>query len=414
MRLHHLQQEERYQERLQQLREQFSQMGNEQQLKIALQGLDDLHARGLVKEEEYQRMRLAIQARYAKNPTDKKNKEFDNKVSDAVSAAKANATGGYDKTQGLSLTNNPFVGEIKQYQSTMAQLKLMREQDKLNHQEYQQAKEEVTAEFLENMVAGVQVAYDSVNQIMQAASSYYAAQSQYEQNVTAAKYDKEIEKAGKNEKKRKKLEEKKQKEMAAIKSKYNKKQMKIEIAQAIASTAMAAINAYASASKVSWVLGPIAAAMATAAGMIQIAAIKKQHQAEEAGYYKGGFTGGKDYRKEAGVVHQGEFVASHEAVNNRNLQPLFTLLDQAQRTNSVGSLTGRDVTNVMGGPAAASVIAPIVNVQVDNNELRESLGEMNDTVVRLNDYLDDPKPAVVSMEQLDKEWKRWEKLKNNT
>ena len=411
---HQLQQEERYQERLQQLREQFSQMGNEQQLKIALQGLDDLHARGLVKEEEYQRMRLAIQARYAKNPTDKKNEEFDNKVSDAVSAAKANATGGYDKTQGLSLTNNPFVGEIKQYQSTMAQLKQMREQDKLNHQEYQQAKAEVTAEFLEDMVAGVQVAYDSVNQIMQAASSYYAAQSQYEQNVTAAKYDKEIEKAGKNEKKRKKLEEKKQKEMAAIKSKYNKKQMKIEIAQAIASTAMAAINAYASASKVSWVLGPIAAAMATAAGMIQIAAIKKQHQAEEAGYYKGGFTGGKDYRKEAGVVHQGEFVANHEAVNNRNLQPLFTLLDQAQRTNSVGSLTGRDVTNVMGGPAAASVIAPIVNVQVDNNELRKSLGEMNDTVDRLNDYLDDPKPAVVSMEQLDKEWKRWEKLKNNT
>ena len=148
--------------------------------------------------------------------------------------------------------------------------------------------------------------------------------------------------------------------------------------------------------------------------MIQIAAIKKQHQAEEAGYYKGGFTGGKDYRKEAGVVHQGEFVANHEAVNNRNLQPLFTLLDQAQRTNSVGSLTGRDVTNVMGGPAAASVIAPIVNVQVDNNELRKSLGEMNDTVDRLNDYLDDPKPAVVSMEQLDKEWKRWEKLKNNT
>ena len=192
------------------------------------------------------------------------------------------------------MTNNPFVGEIKQYQSTMAQLKQMREQDKLNHQEYQQAKAEVTAEFLEDMVAGVQVAYDSVNQIMQAASSYYAAQSQYEQNVTAAKYDKEIEKAGKNEKKRKKLEEKKQKEMAAIKSKYNKKQMKIEIAQAIASTAMAAINAYASASKVSWVLGPIAAAMATAAGMIQIAAIKKQHQAEEAGYYKGGFTGGKD------------------------------------------------------------------------------------------------------------------------
>lgn len=63
--------------------------------------------------------------------------------------------------------------------------------------------------------------------------------------------------------------------------------MKIEIAQALASTALAAINAYASGSKINVWLGPVAAAMATAAGMMQIATIKKQHQAEEAGYYVG-------------------------------------------------------------------------------------------------------------------------------
>lgn len=53
--------------------------------------------------------------------------------------------------------------------------------------------------------------------------------------------------------------------------------MKIEIAQAIASTAMSAINAYASAAvipTIGWTLAPIAAGMATAAGMIQLAAIK--------------------------------------------------------------------------------------------------------------------------------------------
>lgn len=53
--------------------------------------------------------------------------------------------------------------------------------------------------------------------------------------------------------------------------------MKIEIAQAIASTAMAAINAYSSAAAikgVGWIMAPIAAGLATAAGMMQIATIK--------------------------------------------------------------------------------------------------------------------------------------------
>lgn len=66
--------------------------------------------------------------------------------------------------------------------------------------------------------------------------------------------------------------------------------MKIEIAQALASTAMGAINAYTSAAQVPYVgyiLAPIAAAAAVAAGMLQVATIKKQHQTEEVGYYEG-------------------------------------------------------------------------------------------------------------------------------
>ena len=71
----------------------------------------------------------------------------------------------------------------------------------------------LTSEFLEDMVSKAQMAFDTVNNIMSAASGYYAAQSQYEQNVTTKKYDKMIEKAGSNNAKAKKLEEKKQKEV---------------------------------------------------------------------------------------------------------------------------------------------------------------------------------------------------------
>ena len=162
--------------------------------------------------------------------------------------------------------------------------------------------------------------------------------------------------------------------------------MKIEIAQAIASTAMAAINAYSSAASIpvtGWVMAPIAAGMATAAGMLQIATIKKQHQAEA-----GGYTGGNRYRKEAGVVHEGEFVANHNAVNNSSIRPALDLIDRAQRSNTVGSLTADDITRSLGQGGSA-VVAPVVNVNNDNTEVRQSLDGVNAAVSRLTQTLDD-------------------------
>lgn len=128
--------------------------------------------------------------------------------------------------------------------------------------------------------------------------------------------------------------------------------------------------------------------MATAAGMLQIATIKKQHQAEQAGYYSGGYTGGTSYRKEAGVVHEGEFVANHQAVNNSSIRPAFDLIDRAQRSNTVGSLTAEDITRSLG-QGGTSVVAPVVNVNNDNTEVRESLDGVNAAVSRLSQTLND-------------------------
>ena len=409
---HKLDLEQQYQERLEQYREEWLNIGNEKQMAIAMQGLETLHKNGLLKEEEYQRMKMSIQAQYAKSPVEKRNEDFDANVNDAVAVAKSKASGGYDKSQSMSMTNNPIMGEITQYKSVMEQLKILREQDKISHQEYQQAKADVTAEFLTNMVSQVQAAYDSINNVMSAASSFYAAQSQYEQNVTAKKYDKMIEKAGNNQVKQKKLEEKKQKELAKIKNKYNKKAMKIELAQAVASTALAAINSYASASKINWILGAVAAAMATAAGMLQIAAIKKQHAAEEAGYYEGGFTGGSSYRKKAGIVHQGEFVVNHAGVKNENLMPILRLFDTAQRNNTIGSLTAADVSQQLGQGGA--VVAPVVNVQNDNEELSGTLGQMNESIDRLNYNLEHPTPNPISVEEFDRKLDIFKSFKKNT
>lgn len=411
---HKLEQAERYARMLEEYQEQWLHLGNEKQMKIVLDGLEELYSKQLLSEEEYQKAKLAIQARYAKNPTTQHNEQFDANVNNAIDAARAAAGDGYDKTQKLSLTNNPIVGRITQYRDMMAEIKRMEQEGVLSHAEAEQAKRETTAEMLKDMVSATQAAFESVNQVMSAASSYYAAQSQYEQNVTAAKYDKEIEKAGNNQAKRKKLEEKKEKELAKIKNKYNKKQMKIELAQAVAQTAMGAINAYSSAAAIpliGFTIAPIAAAMAVAAGLMQIAAIKKQHAAEQSGYYEGGFTGGKRYRKEAGVVHEGEFVVNHDGVNNRNLMPVLDLIDRAQRNNTIGKLTADDVTRRLGYDAA--VVTPIVNVQNDNEDLRQSLDGMNESIDRLNRHLEQPQPAIVSAEQMDREWQLWQRMKNN-
>lgn len=244
-----------------------------------------------------------------------------------------------------------------------------------------------------------------------AVSQIFTAKQQEEENAINQRYDAEIKKAGENSAKGKKLEEQKQKELAKVKQKYNKKAMAIEIAQAVASTAMAAINAYASASKVSWVLGPIAAAMAVAAGGIQIAAIKKQHEAQQAGYYSGGFTGGTRYRREAGVVHEGEFVANHEAVNNPNVLPVLRLIDNAQRNNTIASLTAADVSRAISAPQAAAATAssaPAVQVIDTANERTAN------AIERLNQHIEQGIHASVSItgeDGIERQMNRYNDLK---
>lgn len=196
--------------------------------------------------------------------------------------------------------------------------------------------------------AAVSSAVAIMSSMMQQVSAYYDAARDLELAKVEKRYDAEIKAAGNNERKKKKLEEQKERETAKIKNKYNKRAQSMELAQAVASTAMAAINAYASASKVNWILGPIAAAMAVAAGAIQIATIQKQHQAQAAGYYSGGFTTrSSNNRREVGVVHANEFVANHQAVANPAIAPVLRLIDQAQRANTVGSLTAADVSNAI-------------------------------------------------------------------
>lgn len=396
---HQLQMQESYMNQLKELRQQFGKQDLQAQETMYLNGLDNLYKQGLIKEEEYQRMKLEISKQFAAQRASQDaedhgagsvQRKVDNKTTEMVDSARAAA--GDSQQAGNGSIGGYFTSQISNYQNTMEKLKELYGNDKQNHAAYMQAKAQVTANFLDNMVQQTSAAYNGINNILSSASAYAQACSDLEQAKISKNYEKQIAAAGNNSKKKKKLEEKRDKELAAAKSKANKKSMKIEIAQAIASTAMAAINAYSSAASIpvtGWVMAPIAAGMATAAGMLQIATIKKQHQAEAAGYYEGGYTGGTRYRKQAGIVHEGEFVANHNAVNNTSIRPALDLIDKAQKSNTVGSLTAEDISRALGAGGNASVVAPVVNVSNDNSEVRQSLDGVNSAVSRLNQTLED-------------------------
>ena len=423
---HQLQMQEAYQNQLRELRQQFGKQDIEAEKQMYLNGLENIYKQGLIKEEEYLQIKLDLIEQYADRKAQLEAEDHgagstqlkvDRVSNRMVNQAKAEA--GDAQNPANASFGGYFTSQIANYQNTMEKLKELYGDDEQNHAAYMQAKAMVTADFLNDMVEQTSAAYNGINNILSAASAYAQACSDLEQAKISKNYEKQIAAAGKNSKKKKKLEEKRDKELAAAKSKANKKAMKIEIAQAIASTAMAAINAYSSAAAIKgtgWLLAPIAAGMATAAGMMQIATIKKQHQAEAAGYYEGGYTGGNRYRKEAGVVHEGEFVANHRAVNNSSIRPAFNLIDRAQRANTVGSLTADDISRALGAGASAAVVAPIVNVSNDNAEVRQSLDGVNSAVSRLNENIERGIKADVSIagrDGIDRKLKEYHRMLNN-
>ena len=432
---HRIQREQKHQERLNQYREQFGRQDLATQEKLAIDGLEKIAKIEMAKykdgteeklkaEKEFQEMRQQLVLYYAEQRSEQnlynsKGEQFKRNADTAYKTASNNAKADYQNEHPTGTgVDKYYTSDVTIYASTLSNIKKMEQDGVVSHQEAMAAMSQATADMCQGMAAKMQAAYDAISPIMSAMSSYYSAQSDYEVSVTEKKYDKMIEKAGNNTAKSKKLEEKKQKEVAKIKTKYAKKQMKMEIAQAIAQTAMSAIAAYGSAMSgvpypANLVLAPIAAGIALAAGAIQIATIKKQQQAQEAGYYEGGFTGGNRYRREAGVVHEGEFVANHNAVNNPQLLPALRLIDVAQRNNTVGRLTATDVSRAMGVGGATVVSAPTVNVQTDNSELADTLRQARDTLEKLGSLIDGGITANVSMENFKKQEKHWNQIQKN-
>lgn len=256
---------------------------------------------------------------------------------------------------------------------------------------------------VDTLVSGMSSIFQQLTTIVQ-------AELEIQQASINKRYDAEVSLAEGNNYKINKLEKQRQAELAKAKKESNKKMFAMQVIQAVAQTAQAAINAYSSAAAIpvaGWVLAPIAAGMAVAAGALQIAAIKKQQQASEAqGYKSGGFTPDGAEDEVAGVVHAGEWVASQKLVKDPKTRPILEALDYAQRTNTIGSLSAEDVSSSITAPTvlakSASLLSSVpqrivVEDSVDNSSSNSTMKEVAEVIGSLKQRLDEPFITVNSV-----------------
>ncbi len=433
-----LQRRKDFWQKVETLRKDYEQKGAKERMDIELQMLDAVYNAtdetgkriGEITDAEYERLKKLIGLKYngldgsanvggTGEIADERRKKAQQALSDAgygkdSGAKSVDASVDFGFT-GLAKAANDIADTRKVYDN----LKEMRDKDLISEQTYHDACKELAKKRFDNFQNMAAASFSAVNAIMSSASQLFQVQQQEEEAKVTAKYDAEIKAAGQNSARGKQLEEKKQKDLAKIKNKYNKKMMAVEIAQAVAQTAMNALQAYGSVVKIP-IAGPAlavaAAAAATAAGMIQIATIKKQHAAQSEGYYEGGFTGGNRWRRTAGVVHEGEFVANHEAVRNPNVLPVLQLIDHAQRTNRIARLTAADVSRAIAAPLATSAntaaTADVAALQLADGGVNG--GATNEVLTRLTEQMDRGIKAVVVIdgpEGLDRQWTLYNKMK---
>lgn len=416
----------------------YSQQGAKTRMDAELRVAKQLYDQKLLNEEEYQEARAAIEKKYrdevnSKTGTKAKDQDFDDAKDTYEQQMKALEDA---RKQGL-ISQEDY--ESRKFQITQNYHNKVVELIKGQGSEWSTMVTTLVEtwkagfenlgstlpEKLKSIADMASAAFAIMNEGVKSYTAYANASRDLELAKVEKNYKAQIDAAGNNDKKRKQLEEQKEKEIAKIKTKYDKRAMVIEMAQAVASTAMAAINAYASAAQVpmiGYLLAPIAASMALAAGALQIATIKKSHQAQQMGYYEGGFTNrDPNNRREAGVVHANEFVANYNAVSNPQLLPVLRLIDQAQRNNTVGSLTREDVSRAIGHGAILGDMTASQQRTAEQHDtsmvmVAASMERQTDAINELNARLADGIESFMVMDGergFDRSWQHYQRMKNN-
>lgn len=410
-----LKKQQSYEEKIKQFRQEYQKKTADELMEEEIRAWDYFHALGIMKEEDYQKAIKAIKKKYAIQKGQNvgygyNDQKYIEEIKAIVWQAKLKTISEKDigNPETDSLWDTMFGNDAKLHAGVIDNLKSMEEEGLISHKKYLIAKGFADNEYFSLLESKASFAYAQIGALMSSYSSYASACQDVETAKIEKKYEKEIAAAGNNSAKVAKLEDAKEKEIAKVKTKYNKKATNIQIAKAIAETAIGALRAYNSAWELGPILGPILgpvfAGMALVSGMLQVATIKKQAQAQEAGYYQGGFTGGGAWNEEKGSVHAGEFVANRYAVRNKQILPVLQLIDNAQKNNTIGSLTAADISRTL------RVDNPVVYSSGDKADTQSSetvkellyvVARSSEVINRLTDRLNEPFQTVNTVDGPD-------------
>lgn len=281
---------------------------------------------------------------------------------------------------------------LKVYEQSKQKLDELFQQGLISQTEYADGLAELQkdniAGILEDIAKITEQAWSQISALMNAGSELMQANMDLEIAKINQRYDVQLQRAEGNEEETKKIEEKKEAEIARVKNEYNKRQMKMQMAQTLATSAIGILNAWVSAmalpAPASLIMGGILSGIMVAQTAMQIAALKKQQEAQAAGYYSGGYTS-RTLRDTdpAGIVHGNEFVANARAVRNPAIRPMLDFIDTAQRNNYISSITSSDVARAAGAVPATTTV-------INNNSDSETLAQVVAVVAKLSKQLDQP------------------------
>jgi len=251
--------ERKYQEKVKQLRNEYLKKSAGELFQEEMKVLSELHTRKLISEEEYLRLQAALRLKYQGD--DGRGgliaEERQKRVDEFLTTARHNASGELgtprddkDESSHTAGTNAFGVSELAKsalklrvHAATYDALKRMRDKDKEHALEYAAAFKQLDRERLQGITDAAAAAYATFGAVVSTFGDLQRAEGEAQVARTEREYEAKIKAAEGDNERTKQLEAEKQAAVAKIKNEYNRRATGVQIAQAVAGGAMAAINA---------------------------------------------------------------------------------------------------------------------------------------------------------------------------
>lgn len=386
------------------------------QYRAEIELLDEALKRKLLSQEDYTNAILLLRKKETKAEYDEVRKQgidLQLKVREKVNNVNRVYQEGLKREKDL-LNQGKITQE--QYAENIRQLRIQKDRETYN----------VFQDNLKEWLGKYNVLIQQFQTMLNSYSSMVAASYDGQIQAIENRYDIEIAKAEKAGKDTTKIEKKKAVAVAEMQLEQAEAQHNADVAQALMNTAMAITQAYA---QYPYFVALALTPLITAMGAMQVATLNEAYESKKsalqttktinAKYYDGGYTHGNKYKREAGIVHEGEFVANHEAVNNPSIRPMLDLIDYAQRNNRVASLTSEDLAMANSyqrhGFASGGYTTPNITVTPPSVNM-PSQDILINTMIKLSQQLDEGIHADVSItgpNGLEEKQKRYQRLLAN-